>query len=113
MNGFFWRRIFPVLYGLCIYASVRLVNDVISESRFWERHWSINAWELGTCFIVSYIYFYVLLWLMRRRLRENRVSNGSLARELGEAALYITLISCCTPCPWRLLRTTAANGTTS
>lgn len=99
MNGTFWRWIFPPLYGLCIYASVRLVNDVISDTRFWERHWSINAWEIGTCFTISYVYCWVLMWLLRKRLRHNRPGQAPLGRELAEAALYIELISVCTLFP--------------
>ncbi|WP_126246300.1 sensor histidine kinase [Chitinophaga rhizosphaerae] len=95
MNGKRWRWLFPPLYGLCIYASIRLVNDVISDTRFWERHWSINAWELGVCFTVSYVYFFVLMWLLRKRLGAPRPAS----RELLEAALYVELISTCSLIP--------------
>lgn len=95
MNGKRWRWLFPPLYGLCIYASIRLVNDVISDTRFWERHWSINAWEIATCFTVSYVYFFVLMWLLRKRLSTTRPAS----RELLEAAFYIELISTFTLMP--------------
>jgi len=49
---FFWRYIFPVLFGLLIYASIRTVTDITQGDKFWERPWETNAIEIaGTIFI--------------------------------------------------------------
>lgn len=99
MKGRLWHWLFPPLYGLCIYAGIRLVNDVISETRVWERHWSVNAWELGVGFLSSYIYYFALMWLLRKQLAENRDSKRPAVRELSEAAVLIEIISSVTLIP--------------
>lgn len=100
MKGRYWKWFFPPLYGLCIYTSMRLVNDVISESRFWERHWSINAIEIGTCLTLNYFYFYVLGRLLQKHLRSGR---SAPLKEMAEAFLYIELISSVTLIPMAAL----------
>lgn len=62
----FFRYIFPALFGLLIYTSLRLVNDIISDTRFWERHWVINAIELGTCVIISYIFDFIIRHFVKK-----------------------------------------------
>ncbi|WP_298716972.1 histidine kinase [Chitinophaga sp.] len=103
MKGRHWHMFFPPLYGLCIYASIRLVNDVISGTRAWERHWSINAWELGVGFVSSYIYYAAMVWQLRRRLAGDPGRKAGAARELAEAALLIELISSVTLIPMAAL----------
>jgi two-component system, LytTR family, sensor kinase len=57
---FFWRYIFPVLFGLLIYASIRLVNDTTAQEKFWERPLITNLIEIFTVIFVSYLLQYVL-----------------------------------------------------
>jgi len=54
----FWKYIFPGLFGLLNYATIRLINDTVSEFNFWERDWSINAIEITTSILVGYILFW-------------------------------------------------------
>ena len=56
----FFKYIFPALFGLVIYTSLRLVNDIISNTQFWKRHWSINAIEISSCIIISYIFAWII-----------------------------------------------------
>ncbi|HYE54409.1 MAG TPA: histidine kinase [Chitinophagaceae bacterium] len=63
---FFLKYIFPLLFGLLIYTSLRLVNDIISGTQFWKRHWSVNAIELATSIIISYIFQYLLHYFARK-----------------------------------------------
>ncbi len=60
------RHIFPALYGLLIYISIRLVNDVVSETRFWERPWQTNIAELIVSVAVSYPFVWVCRYYLRR-----------------------------------------------
>jgi sensor histidine kinase YesM len=62
----FFRYIFPALFGLVIYTSLRLVNDVISNTQFWKRHWSINAIEISSCIIISYIFAWIIHAFVRK-----------------------------------------------
>ena len=58
--NFFWKYIFPTIFGLIIYTSVRLVNDFTAGFRFWERPFYITAIELGTVVLVSYLIQFML-----------------------------------------------------
>lgn len=62
----FFRHIFPLLFGLLIYISLRLVNDVISGMQFWKRHWTINAVEVTGCIIISYLFSYIINYFVQR-----------------------------------------------
>lgn len=56
----FWNYVFPPLFGLLIYATLRVINDSISHFKFWERPWSTNAIEmvfvLGSGYIIMYAF---------------------------------------------------------
>ncbi|HYF30855.1 MAG TPA: histidine kinase [Chitinophagaceae bacterium] len=62
----FFRYIFPPLFGLLIYTSLRLVNDIISGTQFWKRHWSINAIEVASCIIVSYFFVFIIHYFVKK-----------------------------------------------
>lgn len=62
----FLRYIFPFIFGLLIYTSLRLVNDVISDTQFWKRHWSINAIELTGCIIISYLFSWIINYFVKK-----------------------------------------------
>jgi len=52
---FFRKYIFPALYGLLVYFTVRLLHDTDINQRFWERDWYINAIEMACSIFVGYI----------------------------------------------------------
>src|ERR1044072_1300065 len=101
MNSKWARVLFPVIYGLCIYTSIRLVNDVISGTRFWLRSWTLNAIEIGGSIAGSYLVMYML----NRQLAKNQRKytgaphTGALLREFAEVALYIELLASFTIIP--------------
>jgi two-component system LytT family sensor kinase len=49
------KNIFPGLYGLLNYFTIRLLQDTNSHSHFWMRPWVITAGEIVVSFIVGYI----------------------------------------------------------
>jgi two-component system LytT family sensor kinase len=51
----FRKYIFPGLYGLLIYFSIRLLHDVDINSRFWQRSWALNTLEMGLSIVVGYL----------------------------------------------------------
>ncbi|MBS1520147.1 MAG: histidine kinase [Bacteroidetes bacterium] len=53
--NFFRKYIFPALYGLLVYFTIRLLHDTDVHQRFWEREFYINAVELACSIIVGYI----------------------------------------------------------
>lgn len=49
-----WKYLRPSLYGLLIYATIRLINDTLQEDKFWERSWQLNAIEIGFSMLMAY-----------------------------------------------------------
>lgn len=54
----FWKYAFPGLYGLLIYATIRVINDTVSGFRFWKRPWSISAIEIVFAIGAGYAMMY-------------------------------------------------------
>src|ERR1700761_2867088 len=52
---FFRKYIFPALYGLLVYFTVRLLHDTDTGQQFWRRDWYINAVELACSVLVGYL----------------------------------------------------------
>jgi two-component system, LytTR family, sensor kinase len=51
---FFWKYLFPPLYGLVFYTILRLVSDLTMGDKFWERRWQQNVIEVGACIVMSF-----------------------------------------------------------
>lgn len=66
MKKWFWTYLFPGLFGLLIYALVRLINDTLSEEKFWERPLTLNTIETAGSMLTGYILYYALQGLFRR-----------------------------------------------
>src|ERR1700744_3125077 len=52
---FFQKYIFPAIYGLLVYFTIRLLHDTDVGEHFWRRHFYVNAVELTCTTIVGYI----------------------------------------------------------
>jgi len=89
------RLIFPVFYGLLIYMTIRLVNDVITGTRFWLRPWAVNAIELAVVTLISYINIWGIHKLLERNQRHFKapVRNRGLLKEFAMVGLYVELVS--------------------
>src|ERR1700754_604409 len=62
---FFKKYIFPALYGLLVYFTIRLLHDTDVHEHFWERQFYINAVEIICSIIVGYTGIYLFEWLFR------------------------------------------------
>jgi two-component system, LytTR family, sensor kinase len=89
-----FRYIFPLVYGLLIYTSLRLVNDIISGTQFWKRHWSINAIEIGTTIIISYIFVRILNYFIKKfsRIHGTRLTAKMVLREFFTVYFWCMLV---------------------
>ncbi|GAA0551066.1 sensor histidine kinase [Chitinophaga japonensis] len=94
MQNLRWRIIFPVVYGLIIYTSIRLVNDIISDTRFWLRPWQVNAAEICMSILACYVMEAVLLRLLEKNQQRYKppISNRALVKEFAGVALWIELV---------------------
>jgi two-component system, LytTR family, sensor kinase len=80
---FFWKYLFPGLFGLMIYIIVRVINDTIAEDRFWRRDPLVIAIEIGTCVGTGYIMMYVFRRLFRH-FDKSLHSNVGYKKVAGE-----------------------------
>lgn len=62
---FFWKYIFPPIYGILIYLTIRVLLDTVTGMRWWHRNWRINTLDIVTTILFSYAYLY----MFRRQLR--------------------------------------------
>lgn len=63
--SFFNRYVFPMLFGLLNYFTIRLLHDVERLDEFWKRSPWLNGIEISTSIIVGYLG----IWLYRRLMR--------------------------------------------
>jgi two-component system LytT family sensor kinase len=62
---FFRKYIFPALYGLLVYFTIRLLHDLDVDSRFWKRSWALNIFEMSCSVLAGYLGIYLFEWLFR------------------------------------------------
>lgn len=62
---FFRKYIFPALYGLLIYFTVRVLHDTVIGERFWKRDWALNEFEMACSVVVGYMGIALFDWLFR------------------------------------------------
>ncbi|HVW16302.1 MAG TPA: histidine kinase [Mucilaginibacter sp.] len=62
---FFKKYLFPALYGLLVYFTVRLLHDTDVHEHFWERRFYINAVEITCSIFVGYM----AIWIFRSLFR--------------------------------------------
>jgi sensor histidine kinase YesM len=91
---FFWRYIFPGIFGLIIYSSIRLVNDTIGDFQFWKRPFHTNAIEIVSVVIVSYLIQFLLDYFIRRfSADKHKVITGKIIlREFATVYLACTIL---------------------
>ncbi len=82
---FFQKYIFPAVYGLLVYATIRLLHDTDVGEHFWERHFYINAVEVACTIIVGYIAIWLFEWLFKYYDRRwpVQLSYQGVVRELS------------------------------
>ena len=69
---FFRKYIFPPVYGLLIYFTVRLLHDTEIKQLFWKRTWQQNVIELVLSVLVGYVGVYIFERLFRYYDRHRR-----------------------------------------
>ena len=82
---FFWKYLFPPLYGLVIYATIRVLLDSVTGMRWWHRALSINISDIAATIIFSYIFLYSFNRMLRwfdTRWPADDFSSKRIRREL-------------------------------
>jgi two-component system, LytTR family, sensor kinase len=81
----FRKYIFPPLYGLLIYFTVRLLHDTDIGLQFWKRAWEQNIIEIGLSLIVGYagVYMFERLFKYYDKRWPLQFCYQNLVRELA------------------------------
>jgi two-component system, LytTR family, sensor kinase len=61
---FFWKYLFPPLYGLVVYITIRLVLDTATGMKFWHRRWQVNAMDICASVVFSFIFMAIFRRLL-------------------------------------------------
>jgi hypothetical protein len=101
----FWKFIFPILFGLLVYFSVRVVNDTTAHEKFWERDISLNAIEISSSILAGFIMIYTLNYLIKRfnSDKSKRIDHRTMIREFLIVFIVNIAIMCCTILPMAAL----------
>lgn len=51
----FKKYIFPALYGLLIYFTIRLLHDLAVDTQFWKRDLALNVFEILCSILLGYL----------------------------------------------------------
>lgn len=91
---FFWKYIFPCIFGLVIYTTIRLVNDIQGGFEFWKRPFLITAIEVGSAIIVSYLIQFMLDYFIHRFNAEEKelLTGRKILREFATVYLSATVL---------------------
>ena len=95
---FFWKYIFPPLYGLLFYTVIRLVSDIQNEDKFWDRPFRLNAIEIGSVVLLSYLLTGLPRYFVRKfEKKKNTYSPKTVFLEFGEillASIVLATVAC-------------------
>lgn len=95
---FFWKYVFPPLYGLFFYTILRLVSDLTTEAEFWQRRWQQNAIEITASILLGYGLVRLPNYFVRKFEKKNRTNTlRSITLEFGEI-LLVTMVIATTVC---------------
>jgi two-component system, LytTR family, sensor kinase len=91
---FFWKYVFPCLYGLLFYTILRLVSDLTNGDKFWNRRWQQNAVEIGISILFPYWTVQLPGYFVKKfQKRKSQTHAGSLFLEFGEILLTAMVIA--------------------
>lgn len=99
------RKVFPLFLGFIIYTSIRLVNDVISAWKFWERPLLVNIIEIAAVVIFSYLFDAIIRYFLKKNLEKSKtqLERPRLGKEFLVVGLYLELSFALTLLPFAAL----------
>jgi two-component system, LytTR family, sensor kinase len=91
---FFWRYLFPPIYGLFFYTILRLVSDLTTEDKFWDRRLEQNAVEIIGVVLLSWVMVGLPRRFVAKFQKKNRPANlRSIFLEFGEILLTAMVLA--------------------
>lgn len=89
------RRIgFILFYGFFGYTVIRLLNDVISETRFWLRPIETNLTEIIGCLLINFVFEWVINSFLFQLQQENKnlLNPSASLRQFLSLAVYLEIV---------------------
>lgn len=82
---FFRKYIFPALYGLFVYFTIRLLHDTDVGQHFWKRDFYVNGIEMACSILVGYLAIWIFEWLFKYYDKHwaTQLSYRGVVRELA------------------------------
>src|SRR5215212_1938189 len=87
----FWKYVFPGLFGLLVYTTIRVINDTVSHFRFWKRAWSINVIEMCFCIGTGYLVLYLFDKLFQRF--DKRLQHNFNLKTILQELVWVVIIT--------------------
>ena len=97
-----WNKIFPAIYGLIIYVTLRVVNDTMGDGfKFWERPFYVNFIEFLCVILVGYLFIYIFRYQERKYFNSDVVdiTFNQIRKELFIIIGIALLVVNCTIIP--------------
>src|SRR5580658_1177668 len=91
---FFWKYLFPPLYGLFFYTILRLVSDLTNQYEFWHRSLRQNASDIIGTMLFSYLLVRVPHYFLRKfGTKTGRQQGWALFGEFGQILLVAMVLA--------------------
>lgn len=95
---FFWKYLFPPLYGLFFYTVLRLVSDLTNQYEFWHRSFRQNAAEIFGVILFSYLLVRIPHYFLRKfTSKTGQQQVQTIFGEFGQillAAIVLATVAC-------------------
>jgi len=89
----FRNYIFPIIFGLVIYTSIRLVTDSMSHEQFWERSLRQNLIEIFSVIILSFVFELLMRMAIRGfNLQKRELNIQNILKEFGKVCLVALVV---------------------
>jgi two-component system LytT family sensor kinase len=89
----FWKYIFPIVFGLAAYTTIRVVTDTTTGEKFWRRHWQVNAIEVVIVVLLSFVFDRILRFYINKFNSRSNAFNGKMVlKEFGQIILVFFIV---------------------
>jgi sensor histidine kinase YesM len=87
----FLKYIFPPLYGLIVYFTIRLLLDTVTGMKFWHRSLGLNILEMSVCMTMGYVSIRVFQRLFS--YFDRHWTTGFSYKRIARELLYVFLVN--------------------
>src|SRR5689334_20762950 len=90
-----WKYVSRGLFGLLVYAAIRVINDSTSHTKFWTRPWTTTAIEIVFCLIGGYVLMYAFAKLFEHfdKTLQHTINYKTVLQELAWVVIITEVIN--------------------